>query len=307
MHVADLDMLSSLLGESKIPEVYYPLIKKFWPGPLTILLPLPEGVLAPEVSGGLTTFGARMPDSELARTLIKLVGRPLAAPSANASTRPSPTTAGHVVEDLDGRIEAVVDGGPCEVGVESTVVDGLCVPPVVLRPGGVSLEELRGCVGWETVVKAYKDGAEAMGTAPRAPGMKYKHYSPKAKVVLVEKGGKGTVGGEEALRGMTVGFIRTGGWPEGGGLAGGVSLGEQIGGDRVVVVKEGRVGGQDTRVLDVDLGGDVKGVAHGLFAALRELDRLGTDIIFVEGVDDGDDIAAAVMNRLRKAASEIRA
>ncbi|KAG7292629.1 hypothetical protein NEMBOFW57_002664 [Staphylotrichum longicolle] len=166
----------------------------------------------------LPTFGARMPASPLARTLIALTAAPLAAPSANASTRPSPTAAQHVREDLQGRIELVLDGGSCAVGVESTVVDGLCDPPVVLRPGGVGIEELRRVGG----------------------------------------------GGSGCRR-------------------------------------------QTGRLLDVDLGGDVKGVAHGLFAALRELDRLGADVILVEGVSDGDDIAAAVMNRLRKAASEIRA
>ncbi|KAK4144939.1 Threonylcarbamoyl-AMP synthase, partial [Dichotomopilus funicola] len=164
VHVCDLDMLRGLVRpgwtrkttnpgtesgpeeeDDPIPAIYHPLIRAFWPGPLTILLPLPAPTitptpttnpLAPEVTSTLPTFGARLPSSSLARTLIRLTSRPLAAPSANASTRPSPTTAQHVYDDLHGKIELVLDGGACEVGVESTVVDGLCVPPVVLRPGG---------------------------------------------------------------------------------------------------------------------------------------------------------------------------
>ncbi|KAK1754844.1 DHBP synthase RibB-like alpha/beta domain-containing protein [Echria macrotheca] len=312
VHVADLAMLRSLLS-APIPPIYLPLIKKFWPGPLTILLPVSadsQRKLAPEVTAGLPTFGARMPASPLARTLIKLAGAPLAAPSANASTKPSPTTAQHVLDDLDGRIEVILDGGPCAVGVESTVVDGLCEPPAVLRPGGVSIEELRACRGWEGVVRAYRD-ADAGEEKPRAPGMKYKHYSPRARVVLFEGGdGDGKkkwqgAGGEEE---RTVGVIRTGRWEVDGGWDGFEveEFGRQVG-EGVVDVREGKlVGEKELRLLDVDLTGGVKAVAHGLFAALRELDRLGADVILVEGVDDGDDIAAAVMNRLRKAASEIR-
>ncbi|KAK5663328.1 hypothetical protein OQA88_3756 [Cercophora sp. LCS_1] len=301
IHISDLDMLSSLLAPAPIPEIYLPLIEKFWPGPLTILLPLPSpSPLAAEVTAGLGTFGVRMPDSELARSLIKMAGRPLAAPSANASTRPSPTTAGHVLEDLRGRVEVIVDGGVCEVGVESTVVSGLGGERVVLRPGGVSLEELRAIPGWEGTVRGYGDGVLGAGEQPRAPGMKYKHYSPRARVVLFEHGGKVEAFGE----GETVGLIRAGGWEAGCGM--GVVFEREVEGDGEILVKEGRLG--ERRVLDVGLGGDVKGVAHGLFAALRELDRLGADVIYVEGVDDkGEDIAAAVMNRLRKAASEIRA
>ncbi|KAK4180768.1 DHBP synthase RibB-like alpha/beta domain-containing protein [Triangularia setosa] len=311
VHVSDLDMLSAY---SPIPEIYTELISQFWPGPLTILLPVPTSppLLAPEVTAGLPTFGARMPDSALARTLIKLVGKPLAAPSANASTRPSPTKAVHVLEDLEGKIELILDGGDCAVGVESTVVDGLCDPPVVLRPGGVGIEEIRRVRGWEGVVKGYKDQSE-IGEAqkPRAPGMKYKHYSPRARVVLFE-GGKGVdveaeLAGE---RGKSVGVIRTEGWESLAGQEGEGRIESEEGDQGGFTVRQGalkdREGKELATVLDVDLGQDVKGVAHGLFAALRELDRLGADVIFVEGVSDGDDIAAAVMNRLRKAASETR-
>lgn len=218
IHISSLTQLRQLLasppglgtapsleaGQDPIPAIYYPLISRFWPGPLSILLPLPEpSPLAAAVTGSLPTFAVRMPSSRLALALIHLAGVPIAAPSANASTRPSTTTAAHVLHDLAGRIKFIVDGGPCCVGVESTVVDGLVNPPVILRPGGLSIEMLRQCSGWEKVELGYKDGVET--SAPRAPGMKYKHYSPTARVILVHgqlsfellmkyQGGDGKVG-----------------------------------------------------------------------------------------------------------------
>lgn len=356
VHVCDLDMLRGLLRSQEpsssstmnghhgdkaieattpttgadanpIPEVYRPLLEKFWPGPLTILLRAPvPSPLAPEVTAGLPTFGARMPASALARTLIKVTGKPLAAPSANASTKPSPTAASHVRDDLDGRIELILDGGNCDVGVESTVVDGLCEdggPPVVLRPGGVSLEELRAVPGWEGTVKGYRDeseegkAAKEGGKGPRAPGMKYKHYSPKARVVLFEaKSGcnsqqlEGEIKALEMSKGV-VGVIRTLRWePATGQQTGQVEVLKQVeteNGESDLGYKISSSVLDGRKVLDIALGLDTKMVAQGLFSALRELDREGADMIFVEGVEDKDDIAAAVMNRLRKAASEIRA
>ncbi|RYP74389.1 hypothetical protein DL771_003056 [Monosporascus sp. 5C6A] len=356
VHVSDLEMLRSLLspatspscakGETnghhggRIPEIYRPLINRFWPGPLTILLPNPtRSRLAPEVTAGLKSFGARMPASPLALSLIKLTGAPLAAPSANASTRPSPTTAEHVLEDLDGRIELILDGGACRVGVESTVVDGLCDPPLVLRPGGVGIEELRSCPGWERVEKAYKDYSELGKGAPRAPGMKYKHYSPRAKVVLYEASFAAAEEGVqkqdlEAFRKdwqaqqtngvasgpFRVGVIRTRFWKPAAGLRCGefkqraIVDGEasrENPADIELEVQEAEVYGSTNdssigMVLDVSIGESTRSIAQGLFSALRELDRRGASIIFVEGIGDNEDIGAAVMNRLRKAASQIR-
>lgn len=349
VHVCDLDMLRGLLvqrptdgttttttnGEESgdhehsndeqdpIPAIYRPLLQRFWPGPLTVLLRLPDpSPLAPETTAGLPTFGARMPASSLARTLVRLAGRPLAAPSANASTRPSPTAASHVADDLGGRIALVLDGGACGVGVESTVVDGLCAPPVVLRPGGVSVAELRAVPGWEGVVKGYRDeseeGKKGEGEAgPRAPGMKYKHYSPRARVVLFEaRRGAAAEAVLDELRGLegkkdVVGIIRTAKWDripgqeidgEEANLDGAAANGDA---DLGYSISTSSVDG--LKVLDIALGRTTKMVAQGLFSALRELDRRGADVIYVEGVEDRDDIAAAVMNRLRKAASEIRA
>ncbi|KAH7329018.1 calcium-transporting P-type ATPase [Stachybotrys elegans] len=338
VHVCDLQMLRELLGPGNdIPSIYAPLIERFWPGPLTILLPNPQpSRLAPEVTAGLPTFGARMPSTPLALSLIKLAGVPLAAPSANASTKPSPTMAQHVHDDLDGRIELILDGGSCTVGVESTVVDGLCDPPVVLRPGGIGMDELRTCPGWENAVKAYKDQSEEnKASAPRAPGMKYKHYSPKARVVLYEstykdgfhgitasdvesstamENGATTSNGAQVPK---IGIIRTQRWKPAAGLGLGSSQVTVNGraeqsqpSDESFDISANQLVGEDGRVigevLDIDLGADTRGIAQGLFSALRALDRCGADTIFVDGIDDETDIAAAVMNRLRKAASEIR-
>ncbi|KAI8938837.1 hypothetical protein NX059_004700 [Plenodomus lindquistii] len=349
VHIHSLPQLRALLSgkkvetnesvatdEDPIPAIYRPIIERFWPGPITIILPAPDSsVLAPEVTAGLPTFGARMPRSILALSLLRLCGRPLAAPSANASTRPSPTAAEHVFDDLEGRIKTIIDGGPCEVGVESTVVDGLSSPPSILRPGGVTVEQLRQCPGWENVVVGYKDSQEGGASKPRAPGMKYRHYSPKAKVILFEAGAV-RPSTEEVSAERSVGVIRTTSWQPALGLgtlqqstsrSNGISV-ESSGVNslesahntssarqsnllRSVVQHQiphaEHYSSSQTSVWDISLGADSQSVARGLFSALRELDKKSVDMIFVEGIDDkaGDDIAAAVMNRLRKAA-EIR-
>ncbi|KAM0718280.1 hypothetical protein Q7P37_006612 [Cladosporium fusiforme] len=326
---------SNSSGEDPIPSVYHPLIEKFWPGPLTIILPNPpHSPLAPEVTAGLTTFGARMPRHPLALALIRLSGVPVAAPSANASTKPSPTAAEHVAYDLDGRIETILDGGPCDVGVESTVVDGLSSPPLVLRPGGISLEQLRECEGWENTEIGYKDISEK-DSKPRAPGMKYRHYSPKATVVLFESGKKAPIRSdlEQYLASSKkLGVIRTKRWtintasengpvgqtsaeeiksaphtnghePSIPGFAGMLQSIHKQHVKRSVETHTVANGGKEFTLLDVNLGGDTADIARGVFAALRDMDRQDVDAIFVEGISDEEgDVAAAVMNRLRKAA-----
>jgi L-threonylcarbamoyladenylate synthase len=351
VHVHSLPQLRALLfgkgevtgdgkedGKDPIPDIYRPIIERFWPGPITIILPVPENsILAPEVTAGLPTFGARMPRSIIALSLLRLCGRPLAAPSANASTRPSPTAAEHVYDDLNTKIRRLIDGGPCEVGVESTVVDGLSSPPAILRPGGVTVEQLRQCPGWESVVVGYKDKQAEDSSKPRAPGMKYRHYSPKALVILLEAGASQPAD-EELKTKSRIGIIRTKCWQPALGLAAekvktsdangqdlcsppdmAASFGldaptsrlsnllrsviqHQIPHANHYIVKPEAI-----QVWDINLGAETESVARGLFSALRELDKKGVEIIYVEGIDDksGDDIAAAVMNRLRKAA-EIR-
>ncbi|KAJ5103159.1 Threonylcarbamoyl-AMP synthase [Penicillium argentinense] len=334
IHIDSLEMLDRLLNPAptspsstktpriSIPAIYKPLIDRFWPGPLTIILPNPSGSeLAPEVTSKLTTFGARMPSSPLARLLIHATGRPLAAPSANASTKPSPTTAQHVHHDLKGRIDLILDGGASGVGVESTVVDGLCDPPAILRPGGIGIDELRECAGWENVTVAYKDGTLDIKEIPRAPGMKYRHYSPKARVVLFEPCSKeaGVTKhvqkdlNDSAIGAHNIGIVRTRNWRQGLGLAPpdvvastvktvDASI-DHLTSFPIPVQQTGSPTSRTKLAYDYHLGSDTVSIAHGLFAVLRALDEFDVDVIYVEGINDRDgDLAAAVMNRLRKAA-----
>ena len=326
---------ADIASPDPIPSIYYPLISKFWPGPLTILLPLPSpSPFAPEVTASLPTVAVRMPSSLLALALIHLARIPLAAPSANASTKPSPTTAAHVLHDLSGRIDLILDGGPCEVGVESTVVDGLVNPPVILRPGGVSIEMLKECSGWEGITVGYTDGAEK--GVPRAPGMKYKHYSPKAKVVLVEgvlnidliKEYRGSGGiGVLATKRWRVDDLQDTRLPSRGTTPTNTkevqSVDNDFGPANLDAVNQMRIAANtpfpvlvpapNAELISIDdnqagvwmiaLGSDARTIARNLFSALRELDQQQVGTIVVEAVDDTEDAAAAaVMNRLRKAA-----
>ena len=327
VHISSLSQLSRLFTSEQvqastpnpIPKIYHALIERFWPGPLTILLPLPNlSPFAPEVTTNLPTVGIRMPSSRLALALIQMAGVPLAAPSANASTKPSPTTAAHVLHDLDGRIDLILDGGACQVGVESTVVDGLSRPPLILRPGGVPIDALRLFPGWEDVRIGYKDVVKS-GDLPRAPGMKYKHYSPKARVLLFQRSLSVAVLQDFGRSGKAVGILTT--------------SAEQSDflsflGDNTTEANENlSVLADDsstplatchslqldctqatTTIWSIKLGPAIVEIARGLFSALRELDSKGVSIILVESVDEENgDAAAAVMNRLRKAAeSEIK-
>lgn len=181
LHIPDASWLTRYCVD--VPETAYRLAERFWPGPLTMILPKADCV--PLVTtGGLTTVGMRCPDHALTRAIIAAAGVPVAAPSANTSGRPSCTTAAHVREDMDGKIDGVVDGGACRVGVESTIIDLTCTPPRLLRPGGLPLEELRAVLGEVAVDRAVTQQM-ADGEKPRAPGMKYRHYAPKAPVTVV--------------------------------------------------------------------------------------------------------------------------
>ena len=354
VHVDSLAMLARLLNPNSaserkghvsvafnskqdIPSVYLPLIERFWPGPLTIILPNPTGsCLAKEVTSHLSTFGARMPASPLARLLIHVTDRPLAAPSANASTKPSPTTAQHVYHDLHQRIELILDGGQTGVGVESTVVDGLADPPVILRPGGIGVDQIQSCPGFEHVRTSYDDGnGHDHKEAPRAPGMKYRHYSPRARVVLFEAGSNEEAVAarlwkdleDTAVGARTVGIVRTRNWKPGLGIladeelkAKATPVQSSIEGltrfpvDLVVVSGGGNGNGggsspptggtvKTKSIYDYSLGADVESIARGLFSTLRAFDDEEVDVVFVEGIDDSEGgLAAAIMNRLRKAA-----
>ena len=165
-----------------IPDAAYALAAEFWPGPLTMILPRRE-IVPLRTTGGLETVGVRCPNHPLTLAVIEAAGVPIAAPSGNTSGRPSPTQASHMWEDMDGRIDAILDGGPSQVGVESTIIDLTVTPPRLLRPGGLPLEELRRVLG-EVAVDAAVTRQMAAGERPRAPGMKYRHYAPKAPVTV---------------------------------------------------------------------------------------------------------------------------
>ncbi|ASJ10997.1 threonylcarbamoyl-AMP synthase [Thermococcus sp. P6] len=263
VHVASFDDLKKVARD--IPPEAKLLARRFWPGPLTLVLPARDEV--PRVTtGGLDTVAVRMPAHPIALALIK-ASTPLAAPSANVSGRPSPTLAEHVADDFYGRIECIIDGGETPIGVESTVIDLSSEEPTVLRPGGLPIEEI------ERVLGKLEVQVKAKGVA-RSPGMKYRHYSPNARVVVVE--GKG-----ERVR-------------------------EKI----RELIEEYRSRGLKVGVMaryryDADgffnPGRTTEEVARNLFRGLRELDKLGVDVIIAEGVEEKG-LGVAVMNRLRKAA-----
>ena len=182
LHISGADWLERYCRD--IPAAAYELADRFWPGPLTVILKRKDNV--PDVvTAGLDTVGMRCPDHPVCRAIIEKADVPVAAPSGNTSGRPSPTAAGHMLEDMDGKIDAIVDGGPCSVGVESTIIDLTCTPPRLLRPGGITLEQLESVLGIVTVDEAVRRKM-GEGEKPRAPGMKYRHYAPKAPVTVVK-------------------------------------------------------------------------------------------------------------------------
>ena len=182
LHIPGADWLERYCRD--IPAAAYELARRFWPGPLTMVLRRRDNV-PDQVTAGLDTVGMRCPAHPLCRAVIQAADVPVAAPSGNTSGRPSPTTAAHMLEDMDGRIDAILDGGPCSVGVESTIVDLTVMPPRLLRPGGVTLEQLRDALG-EVAVDPAVTRLMGAGEQPRAPGMKYRHYAPKAPVTVVQ-------------------------------------------------------------------------------------------------------------------------
>ena len=182
LHIPSADWLVRYCRD--IPEAAYELADRFWPGPLTMILKRQDNV--PDVvTAGLDTVGMRCPDHAVCRAIIAAADVPVAAPSGNTSGRPSPTAAEHMLDDMDGKIDAIMDGGPCTVGVESTIVDLTCTPPRLLRPGGITLEQLESVLGEVAVDDAVRRKM-GEGEKPRAPGMKYRHYAPKAPVTVVK-------------------------------------------------------------------------------------------------------------------------
>ena len=255
-----------------VPPLAYVLARKFWPGPLTMILKR-RPIIPDETTAGLDTVAVRCPNHPVTLAIIREAGIPIAAPSANLSGRPSCTTAQDVLEDMDGRISGVVDGGPCAVGVESTILDLTCDPPRLLRPGGLPLEDLERLIGKIDVDKAV-NGALAEGEKPKAPGMKYRHYAPKAPVTVVT--------GDPAASAQ---YIQAH-LPEGAG---------------VICFTEYKVLFPGRSIHDLGPAADKEEQARRGFDALREFDHEPVTAIWAQ-CPDAAGLGLAVSNRLKKAA-----
>lgn len=275
VHIAHMEALPAIV--QSVPEAAKKLAAAFWPGPLTMIMKKSEAVPR-ETTGGLDTVAVRMPSHRTALAFIEAAGGYVAAPSANRSGRPSPTLAEYVVEDMDGRIEMILDGGDVEIGLESTIVDLTVEPPVILRPGFVTREELNGVLG-----RVEQDGtlfSNDSGQAPKAPGMKYRHYAPRGELTIVR--GPAAAVTDYINSNLTQGRKNH-------KKTGVIATDETIAGYRADVPRS--VGKRE----------DVNAVARGLYRILREFDDEGVELIYSESFDGGG-LSQAVMNRLLKAA-----
>ncbi len=269
VHISEFSEIYDLV--KVVPEAAKKLADKFWPGPLTIILPKAEKVPYC-TTGNLETVAVRCPSHEIARRLIKLSGIPLAAPSANLSGKPSPTKASHVYEDLSGRIPCIIDGGDCSEGVESTVITLAGDKPRLLRPGNVTLKALMSVLGEVEVDDAVLNPLKSNETAT-SPGMKYKHYSPDAKITLVK-------GSFEAFCKYVNGFNNE---------------------TYAMIFDDDSV--ENLRIPYIKYGfADYKNLSRNLFDSLRELDKIGAKQCFVRYPDDENNDNLAVLNRLLRAA-----
>lgn len=270
IHIAEKKQLHTFVAE--IPAKAELLMEAFWPGPLTIIFKKKEGVLAETATAGLSTVAVRMPDHPVALALLKSCGLPIAAPSANSSGKPSPTNAQHVLDDLNGKIAGVIDGGATGIGVESTVIDCTEAIPVILRPGGVTKEQLAAVLGEVRVDAALTDEA----ARPKAPGMKYQHYAPNAPLYMVS----GTTEflqrlvEEKRMEGLRVGVLTT---------------------------KEHANVFEADVVLACGTRAELETVATALYDTLRRFNQEKVDIIYSE-VFPNAGVGNAIMNRLQKAA-----
>ena len=278
LHISDIKQLVPLVQE--IPEAAKKAMRAFWPGPMTIILNKSD--LVPlETTGGLSTVAVRMPDHPIALALIAKSGCPIAAPSANASGRPSPTLAEHVYEDMKGKIPLILDGGMVGIGIESTIIDFSGDMPMILRPGFITKEKLEEVIG-ETVAidPAVLKMKKMEGAAPKAPGMKYRHYAPKAKMVLVSGSEHNVISyinkktKEAHDNDKKVGVIGT---------------------DETIALFDADV------VLSIGTSSSDRTIAHSLYAVLRQFDHEEVDLIYSQVFESGQN-GFAIMNRLMKAA-----
>ena len=271
LHIWDAEQMEQFCHD--IPKSAYDLAKAFWPGPLTMVLPARD-IVPKRTTGGLNTVALRCPDNAVTREIIRLSGVPIAAPSANLSGKPSTTTAQHVLHDHDGKIAAVVDGGPCRVGVESTIVDLTEDRPRLLRPGGITPEQLLAVLGDLVVDKAVTAQIDKDAVV-KAPGMKYRHYAPSEPVVIVA-----------GSRDNAAAYIHRHFTP----------------GDRVLCFEEELPLYADCSPLAYGQEADAATLSAGLFAALRELDDPRIHQVYAR-CPVGGGVAYAVQNRLKKAAA----
>lgn len=276
LHIADRGGLDRVAA--KVSQKAEKLMDTFWPGPLTMIFEKKQDVPY-GITGGLETVAVRMPSHPVARRLIEESGTPIAAPSANTSGRPSPTQARHVAQDLDGRIDMLLDGGEVGIGLESTIIDMTTEPPVLLRPGYVTKEMLERVIGEVLLDPALQEGV-GRNVIPKAPGMKYRHYAPKAELTIVE--------GE--LSRVTQEINRLAQEKRACGLKVGI-----------IATEETKSCYRNADIRVVGTRQDEETIARHLFAILREFDEMGTEYIFSEGFSE-ENLGQAIMNRLVKAA-----
>lgn len=268
--VADADMVGQYAA---ITPLAAKLMEAFWPGPLTIILNILPGRLSMKVTGGLQTAAFRNPDNALTRKLIATAGVPIVGPSANTSGKPSPTTADHVLHDLDGKIAGVLDDGPTQVGVESAIIDLTVTPPAILRPGAIGPDELEPLIGHVDTAAHHVGQNEA----PKAPGMKYKHYAPAAQVVVVDDPAQFSAAVAWAKQtGQVFGLLAT---------------------DAILA--------QYPTIPSYSLGKDVQSAAHALFAGLRWFDLHPDVTLVLAQAFSKTELSAAYMNRLLKSAGDM--
>lgn len=275
VHIADFDALEKIV--SVVPEQARKLAKAFWPGPLTMVFHKSDAVPY-ATTGGLDTVAVRMPSHPVALALIRAAGGYVAAPSANTSGRPSPTKAEHVAEDLTGKIEAIIDGGPVGIGLESTIVDLTEEEPVILRPGYINEEMLREVLGAVHMDPGLL--SEDPSRRPKAPGMKYRHYAPKAELIIVDGSAQEVVA---RIRELTKQAHKDG-----------QKVGIIAADETAALYKEGTVRCAGSREDEIT-------IASHLYALLREFDAMDVSIIYSESFDTPK-MGQAIMNRLIKAA-----
>lgn len=297
VHIAKVEDMEEIACPN---EYAYMLTQAFWPGPLTIILPKKK-VVPCGTTGGLDTVAIRMPSHPVALQLIRQSGIYVAAPSANISGRPSPTRAEHVAEDMVGRIEYIVDGGAVGIGIESTIVDVTGETPTILRPGFITKNMLEQIVGQVVMDPALEKPME--GIRPKAPGMKYTHYAPKAEMTLVERS---DMDGEPQKNSMTAETLKKIQQPVIDKICA-LAAEKRASGFRVGIMASRETvscyaGFADT-VICVGDRKESSTVASGLYAALRDFDAAGVDYIYAESFR-GEGLSYAIMNRLLKAAGQ---